>query len=320
MSAVQMEVPGKGELRDGASGAVSETASGIRVRRLAGRIGAELSNIRLSGDLAQSQVEEIRQALLANRVIFFRDQQHFTDEGQERFANALGGLVKHPTEKALLGSKGILELDAAAGNGKADVWHTDVTFVDAYPRYSVLRAMRIPELGGDTLWANTVAAYHDLSPQLKTLAEGLWAIHSNKYDYAAQHAAATPEEAAHYEKIFASQVYEAEHPVVRIHPETGEKSLVLGYFIQRFAGHNHVDSNLLFTLLQNHVIRMENIVRWSWRQGDVAIWDNQATQHYALNDYGKQNRTMRRVTIGGEVPISVDGRRSKTLKEPAKAQ
>jgi taurine dioxygenase len=297
----------------------SESPGGIRIRRLAGRIGAELSGIRLDGNITKEQVEEIRRALLAHRVIFFRDQEQFSDVDQERFANMLGGLVPHPTEKALMGSKGILELDAAAGNGKADVWHTDVTFVDAYPRYSVLRAMRIPDVGGDTLWANTVAAYDDLSPQLKTLAEGLWAVHSNKYDYAAQHAAATPEEAAHYEKVFSSQIYEAEHPVVRIHPETGEKSLVLGYFIQRFVGHNHVDSNLLFTLLQNHVIRMENIVRWNWRAHDVAIWDNQATQHYALNDYGKANRTMRRVTIAGEIPVSVDGRRSRTLKEPQKA-
>ncbi|WP_374382469.1 TauD/TfdA dioxygenase family protein [Dongia sp.] len=299
--------------------AVSETASGIRVRRLAGRIGAELSNIKLTGGLSRQQVEEIRQALLANRVIFFRDQNDFSDVDQEAFANMLGGLVPHPTEQVRQGSAGILELDAAAGNGKADVWHTDVTFVDAYPRYSVLRAMRIPEVGGDTLWANTVAAYDDLSPQLKALAESLWAVHSNKYDYAAQHAAATPEEAAHYEKVFASQVYEAEHPVVRIHPETGEKTLVLGYFIQRFVGHNHIDSNLLFTLLQNHVIRMENIVRWNWRVGDVAIWDNQATQHYAMNDYGKENRTMRRVTIAGEVPVSVDGRYSRMLKAPLKA-
>jgi alpha-ketoglutarate-dependent taurine dioxygenase len=300
--------------------AIAQTADdGIRIRRLSGRIGAEISNIKLGDDLSQAQVEEIRKALLANRVIFFRDQAQFDDEQQERFSGMLGSLVPHPTEKARLGTKGILELDAAAGNGKADVWHTDVTFVDAYPRYSVLRAMRIPEYGGDTLWANTVAAYHDLSPELKALAESLWAVHSNKYDYAAQHPHATADEQGHYEKVFASQVYEAQHPVVRIHPETGEKSLVLGYFIQRFVGHNHIDSNLLFTLLQNHVIRMENIVRWNWRVHDVAIWDNQATQHYALNDYDKQNRTMRRTTIGGEVPVSVDGKYSKTLKEPVKA-
>lgn len=290
----------------------SESPGGIRIRRLAGRIGAELSGIRLDGNITKEQVEEIRRALLAHRVIFFRDQEQFSDVDQERFANMLGGLVPHPTEKALMGSKGILELDAAAGNGKADVWHTDVTFVDAYPRYSVLRAMRIPDVGGDTLWANTVAAYDDLSPQLKTLAEGLWAVHSNKYDYAAQRPKATDAERKHYQDVFASTTYETEHPVVRIHPDTNEKVLVLGYFIQRFVGHSNADSARLFNLLQDHVIRLENTVRWAWRKGDVAIWDNQATQHYALNDYGDQNRIVRRSTVAGDVPISTDGRRSVT--------
>jgi alpha-ketoglutarate-dependent taurine dioxygenase len=286
----------------------------LTIRRLSGRIGAEIGGVDLGGPLCDDTVTAIRQALLANRVIFFRGQGHMTDSQQEAFAGRLGDLVPHPTEKVKPGTMGILELDAAAGNGKADVWHTDVTFVDAYPRYSVLRSIVIPEYGGDTVWASTVAAYHDLSPELKQLAESLWAVHSNKYDYAAQHAHATQEEKAHYEKTFASNVYEAQHPVVRIHPETGEKSLVLGYFIQRMVGHNHVDSAALFNLLQNHVIRQENTIRWSWRVGDVAIWDNQATQHYALNDYDGQRRVMRRVTIAGEIPVSVDGRRSQMLR------
>ena len=239
-----------------------------------------------------------------NQVIFFRDQTQLDDAQQEAFAGLLGDLVPHPTEKVRTGTLGILELDDAAGNGKADQWHTDVTFVDAYPRYSVLRAVTIPAYGGDTVWANTVAAYHDLSPQLKELAEGLWALHSNKFDYAAQHSHGTAAEKAHYDKVFASALYECQHAVVRIHPETGEKSLVLGYFIQRFVGHSQMDSNLLFQVLQNQVTRLENTVRWNWHPHDVAIWDNQATQHYALNDYDGQNRTMHRVTIAGEIPAS----------------
>ena len=91
---------------------------------------------------------------------------------------------------------------------------------------------------------------------------------------------------------------------------------MLGQIVQRFSGQTHADSILLFKLFQDHVTRPENTVRWSWRKNDVAIWDNQATQHYALNDYGDQNRTMRRTTIGGEVPVSVDGRRSRTLRRP----
>jgi alpha-ketoglutarate-dependent taurine dioxygenase len=292
-------------------------ATSLNIRRLAGRIGAEIRDIQVSGNLSHDQIAAIRQTLLAHRVVFFRDQTQLDDAQQEAFSRLLGDMVPHPTEKVRAGSTGILELDAAAGNGKSDQWHTDVTFVDAYPRYSVLRAVTIPAYGGDTLWASTVAAYHDLSPELKKLAESLWAIHTNQYDYAAQHSHSTEAERKHYEKVFASNIYEAQHPVVRIHPETGEKSLVLGQFVQRLAGHNHVDSTLLFQLLQNHVTRPENTVRWNWRAGDVAIWDNQATQHYALNDYDDQNRTMRRTTIAGEVPVSVDGRRSSMLRQPA---
>lgn len=288
----------------------------LNIRRLSGRIGAEIRDIKIGSHLTPAEVAAIRQTLLTYRVVFFRDQDQLTDVEQEGFAKLLGDLVPHPTEKVKSGTMGILELDAAAGNGKADQWHTDVTFVDAYPRYSVLRAVTIPAYGGDTMWASTVAAYQDLSPALKQLAETLWALHTNKFDYAAQHSHGTAAEKAHYEKVFASALYECQHPVVRIHPETGEKSLVLGYFIQRFMGHNQVDSNLLFQMLQNHVTRPENTVRWNWRQNDVAIWDNQATQHYALNDYDGQNRTMRRVTIAGEIPVSVDGRRSEMVTKP----
>ncbi len=290
--------------------------SGLRVRRLAGRIGAEIQGMKLGGSLRPQDVAAIRQALLASRVVFFRDQEQFDDPAQEAFSNLLGTLVPHPTEAVRAGSMGILELDAAAGNGKADQWHTDVTFVDAYPRYSVLRAVVIPAYGGDTLWANTVAAYHDLSPELKALAESLWAVHTNKYDYATHHVQATAAEQAHYEKVFASNIYETEHPVVRIHPETGEKSLVLGQFFQRMVGQRHAASAALYDLLQSYVTKPENTVRWNWRRNDVAIWDNQATQHYALNDYDGQNRTMRRTTILGEIPVSVDGKRSRMIRKP----
>jgi alpha-ketoglutarate-dependent taurine dioxygenase len=282
------------------------------LRRVAGRIGAEVLDFKIGPDLDAQEIDGLRAALRQHRVIFFRDQHHLDDAAQEGFARLLGELVPHPTEKVRPGSDAILELDAASGNGKADQWHTDVTFVDAYPKYSILRAVEIPAYGGDTVWANTAAGYQDLSPQLKLLAENLWAVHSNKYDYAAQRPKATDAERQHYRDVFASTNYETEHPVVRIHPDTGEKVLVLGYFIQRFVGHSHTDSAHLFNLLQDHVIRLENTVRWSWRKGDVAIWDNQATQHYALNDYDDQNRIVRRSTVAGDVPISVDGRRSVT--------
>ncbi|HVZ02273.1 MAG TPA: TauD/TfdA family dioxygenase [Dongiaceae bacterium] len=294
---------------------VNETPA-LRLRRLSGRIGAEILDVKLAGDLAPSLVQAIRRALLAHRVIFFREQTRFDDRAQEAFSNLIGGLVPHPTERVRAGTLGILELDAAAGNARADQWHTDVTFMDAPPRYSVLRAVRIPAYGGDTCWANTAAAYRDLSPELQALAESLWAIHTNNYDYAAQYAASTEAERRHHEEVFARSVYETRQPVVRIHPETGEKALLLGQFVQRFVGQTHADSQALYAMFQQHVTRLENTVRWSWREADVAIWDNQATQHYAIYDYDGQDRTMRRTTIAGEVVVGVDGRRAEILKRP----
>jgi taurine dioxygenase len=108
--------------------------------------------------------------------------------------------------------------------------------------------------------------------------------------------------------------------VVRVHPETGEKTLVLGHFLKQFVGHSTADSQRLFAILQEHVTRLENTVRWRWSPGDVVIWDNRATQHYAINDYGDAHRVVRRVTLAGEIPVGVDGRESVTLKAaPANA-
>jgi alpha-ketoglutarate-dependent taurine dioxygenase len=192
-----------------------------------------------------------------------------------------------------------------------------MTFVDAYPKISVLRGVVIPPYGGDTVWANTVAAYDGLPPALKTLAESLWAVHSNLYDYAAAKPQASAAATKQYEEVFTSTVYETEHPVVRV-LGTDDRSLVLGSFVRRFAGYSQQDSNHLFEMLQSHVTRLENTVRWRWHAGDVAIWDNTATQHCAINDYGDQKRVVRRSTVRGEVPVSVDGRKSVTRCKTAK--
>lgn len=304
MSVALQEKPGSNKI-----------AQQIEIKPIAGRIGAEIANIKLSGDLDAESYKTIRQALLQHRVIFFRGQQHLDDAEQERFAKLFGELVAHPTEKVRSGSAAILELDTANGNGRADQWHTDVTFVDAYPQISILRALQVPSFGGDTVWANTVNAYDRLPAELKELADRLWAVHSNKYDYATQRPHASEAEKKHYDETFAATAYETEHPVVRLHPETGEKSLVLGYFIQKFVGYNHIDSARLFDLFQDHVTRLENTVRWRWQDGDVAIWDNRSTQHHAINDYGDQRRIMRRSTIAGDVPVSVDGKHSHTRRK-----
>ena len=298
---------------------MNETVSiypGWSVRPVAGRIGAEISGVRLDGDLPERTVEDIRRALNQHKVLFFRGQNHLDDDEQEAFARLFGEIAGHPTIPPLAGTAAILELDAARGGGRVNYWHTDMTFLDAYPQASILRAVKVPSCGGDTVWANTAAAYHDLPRDLRGLADRLWGIHTNDYDYAAIRPNARDADRRHHAQVFTSTVFETEHPVVRVHPETGERSLVLGGFLQKLVGYSRANSAHLVAILQSHVIRLENTVRWRWAEGDVAIWDNRATQHYAIDDYGREPRVVRRVTVAGDVPVSVGGRRSVTRKRP----
>lgn len=293
--------------------AVQPTAQALDIHPVAGRIGAEIRGIKLSGDLDAATVEAIQQALVQHKVIFFREQTHLDDQSQEAFAHLLGEPIAHPTVPVRDGTRFLMELDGGRGQ-RANSWHTDVTFVDAYPKASILRSVLAPKSGGDTVWANTASAYNDLSVELRVLADNLWAVHSNEYDYAARKPDVSVEKLEEYRKVFTSTVYETEHPVVRVHPVSGEKTLLLGHFVKRLKGYSQADSTQLFNLLQSHVTRLENTVRWRWNAGDVAIWDNRATQHYAVDDYGTQERIVRRVTLKGDVPVGVQGQRSQTTK------
>lgn len=260
----------------------------IQVQPIGGRIGAEIQGVKLSADLADEVVNEINQALLQHKAIFFKDQQHLDDVAQEAFAARLGTPLNHPTVPVKDGSAHILEIDSRGA--RADSWHTDISFIDAYPKASILRSVVAPAVGGNTVWANTTAAYNDLPEELKTLADSLRVIHSNNFDYAAK--VSIPKEALEkYKNYFNSTEYETEHPLVRVHPETGEKTLLLGHFFKSFVGYSSSESRRLFDLFQSYVEKLENIVSWRWSAGDVAIWDNRATQHRAINDYGDQHRT-----------------------------
>jgi alpha-ketoglutarate-dependent taurine dioxygenase len=291
----------------------------LNIRRVGGRIGAEVAGLRLGEDLSPATVQAIQSALLEHKVLFFRDQTHLDDQSQEAFATLLGKPQAHPTVPVREGTKYLLELDSAQG-GRANSWHTDVTFLPAYPKASILRAVTSPAYGGDTVWANTAEAYNHLPEALKVLADNLWAIHTNAYDYAAARPDIKREDLEKYRAIFASTVFETEHPIVRVHPESGERTLVLGHFVKQLKGFSTADSRRLFDTLQEQVIKLENTVRWRWREGDVAIWDNRATQHYAVDDYGDQRRVMRRVTLEGDVPVSIDGRHSQLITPQPAAQ
>jgi len=290
---------------------MSRQENSLEVRPIAGRIGAEITGVRLSGDLAPPVVQGIRDTLLKYKVIFFPGQTHLDDTSHEAFGRLLGDIVPHPTVPSVEGTAAVLDIDGTNGH-RASAWHTDVTFVDAYPQASILRALKVPTKGGDTVWANTATAYQALPSKFREFANNLWAVHSNAYDYSVPTQNARAESLRSYFAVFASTVYETEHPVVRVHPETGERTLVLGAFLQKFVGLPKADSRRLFNLLQGYVTRVENTVRWRWSVGDVAIWDNRATQHAAVDDYGDQPRLHHRVTVAGDAPVSIDGRRSVT--------
>lgn len=295
-----------------------EVESPLDIVPVAGRIGAEIRGIDLRGDLDDALVAAIRAALVRHKVIFFRDQA-LDDAGHEAFAARLGEPVAHPTVPVVEGSRFLLGLDSKEGYA-ASSWHTDVTFVEAYPEASILRAIAVPEAGGDTLWANTATAYQELPEALKTFVDSLWALHTNDYDYTTAFGTENKERFEQHRSVFASTVYETEHPVVRVHPESGERTLLVGHFVKNFVGLNGADSARLLAILQDHVIKPENTVRWRWRAGDVAIWDNRATQHRAVADFGPQRRSLRRATIAGDVPIAIDGSRSRRMKPEPQAE
>jgi taurine dioxygenase len=287
----------------------------LTVTKLGSRIGARLDGVRLGGDLDPASVDEIRAALLAHKVIFFRGQDHLDDEGQLAFARLLGTPIGHPAAKFLAAENAPIITPINSAYGKATRWHTDVTFAANYPAASILRAVTLPSYGGSTLWASTAAAYDHLPEPLKWLVDNLWALHSNRHDYITEAALTetlTDAQRA-FRQAFEKKEFQTEHPVVRVHPETGERTLVLGDFVRGFVGMDSYESSVLFELLQRRITMPENTIRWSWSYGDVAIWDNRATQHRAIDDYDGQHRLMHRVTLMGDVPVNVHGQRSRVV-------
>jgi alpha-ketoglutarate-dependent sulfate ester dioxygenase len=296
------------------------TTASIGFARLAGNIGTEITGVDTGNSLNDDAVAQVRRALLDYKVVFLRDQ-NLDYARQVAFAARLGPLtLGHPTLESPPGQPLLEEIDSSKG-GRANHWHTDVTFVDRPPAFTLLHAVVIPPVGGDTIWANTVTAYQSLPVELRELADRLRIVHTNDHDYAAVYGRGerVDDALAKAQKQFISTVYEAEHPAVRVHPETEERSLVLGGFARTVLGYSPQASRDLIRILQDYITRPEQTVRWKWREGDLAIWDNRATQHYAIFDYGTAHRRGERVTVAGSAPVGVDGRPSVPLKGDASA-
>lgn len=299
----------------------NDILDGLTVSPLTARIGAELGGVDLTSDLDDQTIAAIRSALVEWKVIFFR-RQCLDADAQAAFARRFGPLTAgHPTIPSPDGRPLILELDSLQG-GRADYWHTDVTFTDRPPAISVLRAVTLPEFGGDTMWVSTELGYERLPEPLRHLADELRVIHTNAYDYGrkleTEDRSGSGETRKHYEQ-FLSTVFETEHPMVRRHPESGRPSLLLGGFAKKIVGMPDGVSSELIRMFQSYVLRPEHLVRWRWQPGDVAVWDNRSTQHYAVNDYGDQYRHVERVTVAGGVPEGPDGRPSVALVGEATA-
>jgi alpha-ketoglutarate-dependent taurine dioxygenase len=296
------------------------TPATIGVTRLAGNIGAEITGVDVGRPLTDDTVADIRQALLRHKVIFMRGQ-HLDYPRQTAFARRLGRLTRgHPTLVSPSRQPLLEEIDSQKGV-RANYWHTDVTYVDRPVAFTLLHGVLIPPVGGDTLWANTVTAYQSLPVELRDLADRLRVIHTNEHDYASAKGRGERGDAAleATEKQFVSTVFETEHPAVRVHPETSERAILLGGFARTVLGFRPDASRDLIRTLQEYVTRPEQTVRWRWRAGDLAIWDNRATQHYAIHDYEGAHRRGERVTVAGPVPVGVDGRPSASLKGDAAA-
>ncbi len=290
-----------------------QAAAAPQVVPVTGSIGAEIRGIELSGNLSEEAVALIRQALLDHKVVFFRDQHHLDDAAQEAFSARFGALQKHPMARAAGSSEALLDLEESEAYA-ASIWHTDMTFMPDPAAFAILRAIELPEVGGDTMWANAANGYQRLPEPLRLFADSLWAIHSSDFDFDGSFDEDYKARMKQYGAGPARAVLRTEHPVVQVHPESGERSLILGSWFDRFVGLRKADSTKIFEILQSYVTDPANTVRWQWRSGDVAMWDNRATQHRSVPDHGTAARKLRRSTVLGTVPTGVDGRQSRRLE------
>ncbi|WP_275557898.1 TauD/TfdA family dioxygenase [Streptomyces sp. 5-6(2022)] len=260
-------------------------------------IGAEIRGLDLSRPLEPALREELNRALLEWKVIFFRGQ-HLTSEQQRGFARHWGELETNPL-LAAGSSEDVVRFDKASGATPTfeNVWHTDVTFRTRPALGAVLQLREVPPVGGDTMWADMAAAYDNLPAEVKERVDGATAVHDVIPGFIRFYG---PERLAPFQEMFPP----VEHPVVRTHPETGRRMLFVNTsFTTRITGMEREESDRLLSYLCRQAHVPEYQVRFHWQPGDIAFWDNRATQHYAVNDYAPHRRVAERVAIEGDRPF-----------------
>ncbi len=293
--------------------------SAVEVRPLSAHIGAEIHGVDLSRPLPPDQVAAIRAALLAWKVVFFRDQplshaQHVAfarQFGEPTIGHPVFGYEdNHPEIYSVGRNRKQVRFSGPALVRPWSGWHTDVTAAVNPPAASILRGVTIPPYSGDTQWTNLEVAYRALSAPLRAFVDGLRGLHR----FAAPQGSTAS-------SLFDDKVKRrpllTEHPLVRVHPETGEKSLLISpTFLQSIVGLAPRESQVLLELLFEHAIRPEFTVRFKWEPGSIAFWDNRATAHLAPQDIfaTEFDRQLYRVTLGGVPPVGPDGRASVALE------
>ena len=275
----------------------------MKIERLSPALGAIISGIDLNATLNGEAQQGLQAALVEHQVLFLR-QQFLQAEQQRDLARLFGDLHIHPIYPAHERVAEVMVLDSHKQDLRDnELWHTDVTFIQTPPLGCVLSAQQVPEFGGDTLWASSTAAYAALSKPMQALLDGLSASHDIRKSFPAARFAITEADAARFEK--AKQDHPpVSHPVVRTHPVTGKKGLFVS---EGFTTHinelTEAESDALLRFLFAHATHPNFQVRWHWQAGDVAIWDNRATQHFANFDYGAAHRIMHRATVLGDKPV-----------------
>ena len=268
----------------------------MSVEPLAPAIGAEISGVDLREPLDDETYAEVRRALLAHGVIFFRDQP-IGHEQQLAFGRWFGELHIHPASPCVDGRPELMRVhtDANSTRQNGHQWHSDVSCDEEPPMGSVLHLHTVPEYGGDTLFSSMYAAWDALSEPMKALLAPLEASH----------------ESAHlYDRLYGDETVRrrnewpsAVHPVARTHPETGRKALfVNSIFTRRILGVTESESRALLQLLFEHVANPHFQCRFRWRRNSIAFWDNRCVQHHAMWDYYPATRSGTRVTVVGDRP------------------
>jgi taurine dioxygenase len=275
----------------------------IEILPLNPTIGARVSGVDLAEPQPDAVVADIRGALLRHKVLFFEDQD-LTPQAQRDFAKRFGDLHIHPVYPQVEGVPEILVLDNHKDNPTDnDNWHTDVTFIETPPLGSLLYAKHLPPIGGDTIWSDSEAAFAALSPTFQAFLSGLEAVHDFTKSFPPDRQVAQNAGEERYGKARRDHP-PVTHPVVRTHPETGRQGLFVNYgFTTRIKGLSSKESGAILRLLFEHIQKPEFLVRWTWKPGALAFWDNRVTQHYAVNDYLPHRRIMHRATVLGDRPI-----------------